>query len=48
MPIEINLPCKCPHCGEEFELFQSLAQDVLETVQTRLLAADTQAREEGR
>ena len=42
MPIEINLPCKCPHCGEEFELFQSLAQDVLETVQTRLLAADTQ------
>ena len=48
MPIEINLPCKCPHCGEEFELFQSLAQDVLETVQTRLLAADPQAREEGR
>ena len=48
MPIEINLPCKCPHCGEEFELFQSLAQDVLETVQTRLLAADTQAREDGR
>ena len=47
MPIEINLPCKCPHCGEEFELFQSLAQDVLETVQTRLLAADTQGFHQG-
>ena len=48
MTLEIDLSCICPHCNEEFQLFQALAPDMRESVQAHLLAVDEQAREAGR
>ena len=43
MPINLELNCSCPNCGESFLLADALAQEAIENLQATLSAASSEA-----
>ena len=46
MPINLDLNCSCPHCGESFLLADALAQEAIDNLQANLGAANDEVIQE--